>query len=517
MDNVLLIEPPFFRLYKETYSLVKFPLSLGYLAGAILTFKKDWNVKVINADFSPEDDLIDYNHLTGTGFKNYLQNLKDFNHVAWGGVKEAIEEFSPKVIGITAKSQNFAAARMIAKISKKINQDSLVVLGGPHSSMAKEQVLKDDENIDISVFGEGEETIVDILKYADGEIKKDNIPGIIHREKGKIVVNEKRTLMFDLEKFPFILDVAKKTLIDYEKYTIAAFRYLFALRGCPYNCSFCGSREVWTRKVRFRSVDNVIAEIKDLYDNGINYVHFDDDTFGIQQSWIKELCIKLKKECPNINFSCEIHCKIVNDEIIGLMKSAGCKSIQIGVESGSNWMLKKIRKGINTQDVLDTCKIIKKHKIHLQTFFIVGFPDETMETLNDTINFMFKIPVDTIIYSIFTPYYGTELFKDCEEKGIIPDNFDVSLYNHQSPENYFCPNIPKDIFIKKIRKLENKIDRINNARRIKTLFSEYGLAKVRERGVIKSAKRLCEIIFTYSRSSLSGSLSWSTTEVSEYK
>ena len=517
MNNILLIEPPFFRLYKETYSLVKFPLSFGYLAGAILTFKKDWNVRVINADFSPEDHLIDYNHLTGVGFENYLRNLKDINHVAWDGIKEAIEELSPKVIGVTAKSQNFAAARMIAKISKNFNPDCLVVLGGPHSSMAKEQVLKDDENIDISVVGEGEETIVDILKYADGKIKKDNIPGIIHREKGKIVINEKRTLMFDLEKFPFILDVAKKTLIDYEKFPIAAFRYLFALRGCPYNCSFCGSREVWTRKVRFRSVDNVIAEIKDLYENGINYVHFDDDTFGIQKSWIRELCIKLMKECPNINFSCETHCKVVDDEIIGLMKSAGCKSIQIGVESGNDWMLKKLRKGIKKQDVLDTCKIIKKHKIHLQTFFIVGFPDETMETLNDTIKFMFKIPVDTIVYSIFTPYYGTELFKDCEEKGIIPDDFDVSLYNHQSPENYFCPNIPKDIFIKKIRKLENKIDRINNVRRIKSLFSVYGLAKIRERGIIKSTKRLFEIIFTLSRSSLSGSLSWSTTEVSEYK
>jgi radical SAM superfamily enzyme YgiQ (UPF0313 family) len=156
-------------------------------------------------------------------------------------------------------------------------------------------------------------------------------------------------------------------------------------------------------------------------------------------------------------FLFEMHCKIVNDEIVGLMKSAGCKSIQIGVESGNNWMLKKIRKGINTQEVLDTCKIIKKHKIQLHTFFIVGFPDETMESLNDTINLMFKIPVDTIIYSIFTPYYGTQLFKECEEKGIIPENFDVSLYNHQSPENYFCPNIPKDIFIKKIRKLEKKM------------------------------------------------------------
>ena len=88
-------------------------------------------------------------------------------------IKEAVEEFRPKVIGITAKSQNFAAARMITRISQKINQDCLIVLGGPHGSMAKEQVLKDDENIDFSVVGEGEETIVDILKYADGEIKKE--------------------------------------------------------------------------------------------------------------------------------------------------------------------------------------------------------------------------------------------------------------------------------------------------------------------------------------------------------
>ena len=92
MKSILLIEPPFFRLYKETYSLAKFPLSLGYLAGSILTYKKDWNVKVINADFSPVDDLIDYSHLTGVGFKNYLKNLKDINHIAWRGIKKAIEE-----------------------------------------------------------------------------------------------------------------------------------------------------------------------------------------------------------------------------------------------------------------------------------------------------------------------------------------------------------------------------------------------------------------------------------------
>ena len=148
-------------------------------------------------------------------------------------------------------------------------------------------------------------------------------------------------------------------------------------------------------------------------------------------------------------------------------------------------MLKKLRKGINTQDVLDTCKIIKKHKIHLQTFFIVGFPDETMETLNDTIKFMFKIPVDTIVYSIFTPYYGTELFKDCEEKGIIPDDFDVSLYNHQSPLNCFTKNIPKERFYELRKKAFKFVDNYNRKAKFRR-----GIASLRNLGVKATWKKV---------------------------
>jgi anaerobic magnesium-protoporphyrin IX monomethyl ester cyclase len=179
------------------------------------------------------------------------------------------------------------------------------------------------------------------------------------------------------------------------------------------------------------------------------------------------------------------------------MKKAGCKTIKMGVESGNNGILKEIRKGITIEDAINAARIIKKANIGLELFFMVGFPQETEETLNDTFKAIKNIPCDNIIYSIFTPYPGTELFDYCKQDGIIPENFDISLCNHQSPINYFSYKIPREKFNALVRRMEREIDRLNSYKKLKRIFSYEIYLKIKHKGLLKSLSRLssylCEL------------------------
>lgn len=485
--KILLIEPPFYKLFKYTYSLDRYPLSLGYLAGAIHK-ETNWSVTVYNADFCPESESVKVDYLTHAGFDNYLNNLKYLSGQVWEEIKSTIIKYEPAVVGISVKSQTFASAGIVAKLVKEINNQIIVIVGGPHPSMVGSDVFN-CLDIDVAVKGEGENSIVELLNAIETRKKFDNIKGIIYRKDDQIVENATREFIKDLDSLCFPHEFAPEALKDYDQYPKIAFRNIFATRGCPYNCFFCGSREIWGRKVRFRSPNNVIKEIKGLQKMGVKFVHFDDDTFGVNKEYINDLCNALIRYCPGLKWSCELHVKLVDEQIVSLMKAAGCFLVQIGIESGNNKILEEMRKNITIEEAFCACEIIKKYGIELYVFFIVGFPQETDDTLNETIAAMKKIKCDVIIYSIFTPYPGTEAFELCKEKGLIGDDYDVSLYNHQSPANCFCVNITPERFRVLVSKIEKMVDRKCSLSRIKRVFSLNTFLRIQEWGVGKSLKR----------------------------
>jgi len=490
--KILLIEPPFYRLFKNTYSLERYPLSLGYLAGEIRR-NTNWNVMVYNADFQPQTESIKVSYLSSVGFDNYLHNLKTRSEKIWKEIKQTIAEYNPTVVGISAKSQNFTSARIVANLVKEVNGQTVVIMGGPHPSMVGGDILNHPE-IDISVKGEGENTITELLNVIDDQKTLDNIQGIFYRSNGRIVENPPREFIKNLNSLCFPHESAPEVLKDYNQYPITAFKYIFATRGCPYNCFFCGSRNIWSRKVRFRSPENVIKEIKSLQKIGLKFIHFDDDTFGVSKNYIHTLCNALIQHCPGLKWSCEIHQKLVNEYNISLMKAAGCFSVSIGIESGNNEILSAMRKNATIEESLDACKLIKKHGLELQAFFIIGFPQETEDTLRDTIAALKKVNCDSLIYSIFTPYPGTEAFEWCKEKGLIGDDYDVSLYNHQSPANNFCINITPERFRVLASEIEKSIDRKSFLNRIKKIFSFMILRRILELGIGKSFKKGLRIV-----------------------
>ena len=375
---------------------------------------------------------------------------------------------------------------MVAKIAKEFNNRLIVVMGGPHSSLVGRKIFG-FPGVDISVRGEGEDTIIELLNAVAAGRDLYGIRGTLFRKNGEIIENPAREFIGDLDTLCFPHESAPEVLKDYDRYPPDAFKNIFTTRGCPFNCFYCGSRYIWGRHVRFRSIANIIKEIKGLQEKGITTIHFDDDIFGVNRNYIKELSSALLKHCPGIRWSCELHIKLVDDEIISMMKSAGCYLIQVGIESGSNEMLRLIHKDITIEEAFRACRIIKKHKIELHAFFIVGFPQETDQTLKATMRAIKRIDCDMISYSIFTPYPGTESFDFCKERGMIDDSYDVSYYNHQSPKNYFCINMPQERFRIYASTIEKMVDRKNLIRnwinRIRENFSIESLRGIKKLGI----------------------------------
>ena len=287
--KIMLVEPPFYRLYHDQFCLVKYPLALSYLSGSIIK-NTDWSVQTYNADFNVKKKSFDPNgeYLSGKGFKRYLSSLKDHSLPIWKEVKTSIEEYNPSVIGFTVKSQNFTSATVIAKIAKEINPKIKILVGGAHSTMNGSKVFECDD-IDFACIGEGENTIAELLNALEKNINLNSVNGIMFRDNNKIISTKPRAYIDNLDSLDFALTHAPKVLKDFDKYPKQAFGYIFGSRGCPYACTFCESKAMWTRKVRYRSPENIVAELKLMREFGINQVNFDDDTFGVSKKNIKAI------------------------------------------------------------------------------------------------------------------------------------------------------------------------------------------------------------------------------------
>lgn len=469
--KILLVEPPFLRLYNEHFSMNKLPLSLGYLASSIKS-NTSHDVLIYNAEFYHYGKPSTVSYLAHEGYKNYIHNLSDLHYSVWQEVSRTIAEYDPDIVGITSKSQNFASACITAQMVKELKPTTTVIVGGPHPSLVGKEVLQECSYMDIAVKGEGELTLIDLLNAISNAKPLKEIPGIIFRNGDDIIENANQPLIADLDKLESPYKYASTLLKSYTQYPKESFRSIFAIRGCPYDCTFCGSGKIWQRKVRFRSAKNVADEILLLQKIGVNYFNFDDDTFGVTKKYIHELCSEIIKKCQNIKWSCELHVKLIDDDNLAIMKKAGCDLIKIGIESGNNEVLKEIGKLITIGEALTAARLIRRHNMHVMAFFMVGFPQETEKTLHDTFAAIKKLP-GYVTYSIFTPYKGTKAYDICFANGNIPENFNVSIYNHTSPVNCFCSNIPHDRFRQIVSKIEKYVDRKNYTYEQKVKFYKY--------------------------------------------
>ena len=321
------------------------------------------------------------------------------------------EEFDAKLVGIYILSAFFLnAVDLIKKLQEK---GFKIVLGGAHPTFMPKFTIE-KSGADFIVVEEAEKAMLDLVNALEKNEPTDKIPGVYTMSGGFIP----RKATTNLDEFPF----PDWEQIDPRKYKkaphggfIRNFPYapMSATRGCPYRCTFCASPKFSSRSIRFRSPENVVAEIKYLVDNfGIKEVHFEDDNLTLWRDFAMKICnliieqgIKISWACPN-----GVRADKVDLELLKLMKKSGCYYVAFGIESGNQEILDNVKKDLRLEDVERAARLAHKVGIMTQGFFIFGLPGETEETIEKTIKFAKSIPLTRAQFLILDVMPGTELW-----------------------------------------------------------------------------------------------------------
>ena len=456
--KVILIDPPFERLM-GIYNPF-FPLGLGYLAAVCKAGGVD--VQIYRADIPSRGEKIkqEKNITSLQLHHNYRQALEDENNFVWDEIRGRIMSFRPDLVGIQVMTPKLGSAKMVSRITKRISKDILVVWGGPHPTLDPAGCLS-DENVDILVRQEGEETIKQLILCFQRGAGREGINGISFRENGSIRHNPPQPLISDLDSIPF---PSRESLLKKELFYPEDFGDILISRGCPFCCAFCSSSGLWTRKVRRRSVENIIAEIRSIKKEFKTRIYkFHDDSFTLDRGLTISLCRAIIKEKLDIGWFCDTRLDLIDSELLSLMKKAGCLGINVGIESGSEKILKYISKGIGINAIKRGVALLNKSRLDWHAYFMIGFPPETEADLKETVKLIKEIRPPAIVLSIFTPYPETDIFRELTENRAISTDIDWSKYSHHSPENAFIFGMDKDRFRAYVEEIACLVDRINHS------------------------------------------------------
>lgn len=436
--KVLLIDPPFYRFigYYNRY----FPLGLAYLAAVLR--KEGHEVLIYDADCNVNPTKMDFSRLEES-YPFYLQSLRDENNPILKEIRETIRNFNPDTIGISVWTTFAASAFRIASLCKVWNKDVPVVMGGPHISIKYDEVMNICHDVDFLIRGEGEKTFVEMVNTLGGQSKANveelkNIRGISYRQNGKIIHNPPCEFIKDLDSIPF---PARDLLKNKNSYNSEDMGLLMTSRGCPYNCSYCAT-SIWERKTRYRSINNVIEEIRFVIEKfGTKQFTFKDDSFTVNKKRVFELCERLIKEKIKISWDCNTRVNLVDEELLKKMKKAGCNGIKVGIETGSEKVLKLMNKNITLEQSRRAAKLFRKVGIHWTGYFMMGLPSETKEDVYQTLKFMRELKPDYASFSVYEPFPGTELFEIGLEKGLVQSERTLDDFYTISPKYYYVKDI----------------------------------------------------------------------------
>lgn len=341
--------------------------------------------------------------------------------------------YDPAVVGFYVLADNMFMVKELAELVKQANKNIKVVAGGPQAC-ALEGKLLEDKNFDIVITGEGEYTLAELMEHLTqnkGELK--DIKGIIYRDGDKIVTNEPRPYIENLDELP----VPNLGLALHSK----NYYPIVTGRGCPYNCVFC-FKAVHGNKYRYRSVDSVVNEIMFASQQlNFNVINFLDDTFTTNPERTKEICRRLieyqKTSKKNLVLFCEARVDVLtnNPDVLEIMAQAGFERIQIGIESGNQEILDGLDKKTTLKQITDV--VAKCYELDIASVFgnfIIGSPGETKKTVEDSIKFAEKL-IDIapgmmeVNASFLTPYAKTPISDDPEKYGlkILDTDFKTGL------------------------------------------------------------------------------------------
>ena len=385
-------------------------------------------------------DLIDF---------DYLINDKQF--ILQDNLYENIELMAdyliaqgPEIISFYTMCNSYPIMLKLAEEIKRKEEKICVLLGGPQAGVSAVNTLERFDFIDVIGIGEGEKIIVDLVKTLLEDHKNlKNIPGIAFRREGKVIKNPKVNLIEDLDDLPFL---------NYEKIDDISNQQSLLIevgRGCPYNCSFCSTSFFWERNFRLKSNDRILKELKYYHQKyGISSFAFNHDMFTFNRKKLIELCKQIIKLDFEINWTCSSRVDMLDQELVLMMKQAGCYKIYLGIETGSPRMQKIINKNLPLDEAMETILLLNQNKITPVISFVYGFLEETQKDLMQTITFIMKLMKHGI--------YNIQLHKLV----VLPQTEEYNKVKNQLKINDNISDISNILFWDQIKELIKKDKKI---------------------------------------------------------
>ncbi len=385
--------------------------------------------KDMGAVYPPLNLLYTAAVLRKEGFTVSLIDANGFN-LSFSEVINIADNFKPEIIisriGFDTQKQDLAFLKEL-----KIRYNSKLILRNKIISdvdWLKKQLLTEYTFIDIFVNFEMDDIIVDIIKNINNPEK---IRGISYKKDDEIITTEKAEIIKDLDKIPFPAYDMLPNLKPYHTGVLdSPFATVITSRGCPYQCTFCAYARMGHR---FRSAENVVAELEWLKkDMGLNSFLFFDDLIGLKKDVFMETLELMIKKKLNLKWVSCTRANLIHDDMLKLMKKAGCEEMALGIESGSEKILKDIHKGITLNDIRRAAKLLHKNKILFYGMAILGLPGETRETINETIKFIKEVDPFYTQFTFATPFPNTEIFEYYKTNNLLLTE-DWEKYSPLSP------------------------------------------------------------------------------------
>ncbi|HXH20134.1 MAG TPA: radical SAM protein [Chitinophagales bacterium] len=337
-----------------------------------------------------------------------------------------------QVIGFSLMfSMNWLNDRELIKLTRKKFPDAFIIAGGEHITALPEFSIKQTNGcIDACVLGEGELTIIDLLDAVIANKPLNEVPGILLNHNGEILRTPPRKRKIEIDELPW----PAWHLLPVKEYFEHGMVFgvdrgnclpLMASRGCPYQCTFCSSHDMWGTRYVLRSVADVANEIEWLHKKfHVQNIDFYDLTAIVKRDWIVELCREIISRKLPITWQLPsgTRSEAIDKEVAELMYQSGCRNVTYAPESGSDKLLKIIKKKVKLSSLLQSARDSVKSGLNVKVNIIVGLPDETHADIWRTLLFLVKcswIGVHDTTPGLFYPYPGSVLFNKLFESGDI--------------------------------------------------------------------------------------------------
>lgn len=505
--KILLVNPPITRHESDPLAgeAGNLPLGLCYIAAYLK--RHNYEVKVLDAMAEGAGNIEKRGHFVRTGMGE-------------SGIKEGIRKFGPDIVGITTMFTSYAQdAHDVARLAKEVNKNILVIFGGIHATACPEMVVSDN-NVDMIVKGEGEDTIVEIAEALANKKPINNIKGTMINSGGQIINNDDRPFIKNLDTLPF----PARELFPIDVYLKGA-RLSYCMRqpvmgmvtsrGCPCRCAYCGIHTIWKNTWRGRSAVNVVDEIEYLMQQyGVREFSFLDDSISTNKERMHQICDEIIKRKLDIRWTTPNGIAIwtLDEPLLRKMRKSGCYRLTFGIESGNEPTQKFIGKIITFNQANKIIKTANRLGMWTLATFIIGFPYETKEQIMETIEFSKRLDLDIAFYNVLMPFPATKVYEVFLREGLLPGNRSLEFFNVFTGKGGGCDTktLKKEEVMELYDLAHHKFFR---SRLIKFINPLRLMGKIRN---LESAKYVCTLlkgVTSYSR----GDFETKSNPVAQYK